>query len=96
MIGKIKEITNIDHYNSAYELIDENCDREFWEANDFDEDDLCFLRHFDDFEGYTYYIFNYEYVLATISGDPCGNDMITLDEFVEITMQLLREDRENR
>lgn len=96
MIDKIKEITNIDHYNSAYELINENCDREFWEANDFDADDLCFLQHFDDWEGYTYYVFNYEYVLTTISGDPCGNDMLTLDEFVETTMQLLREDRENR
>lgn len=93
MIETIKDIKSICSYNSCYELLDENTLREFWE--DFDEDDICFLRHFDDFEGYTYYVINYDYVLVACCEDVCG-DVMTLDDFIRETLGLLEEDRKGR
>lgn len=93
MIETIKDIKSICHYNSCYELLDENTHRKFWE--DFDEDDICFLRHFDDFEGYTYYVINYDYVLMACCEDVCG-DVMTLDDFIRETLKLLEADREDR
>ena len=95
MIETIKDIKSIYHYSSCYELLDENTDREFWEAHDFDEDDICFLRHFDDFEGYVYYVINYEYVLITLCEDVSG-DVMTLDEFINATLRALEYDRKER
>lgn len=95
MIENIRDIKSIYHYNSCYELLNENTDRDFWEENDFNDDDICFLQHFDDFEGYTYYIINYEYVIVTICEDVEG-EVITLEKFISETLKLLEEDREER
>ena len=93
MEGKIEDIKSISAYNSAYRLLDENTTSDFWK--DFDEEDICFLEHFDDFEGYQYFVINYDYVLTTICEDVIGNAM-SMDEFIDSVMELLKEDRENR
>lgn len=95
MIETIKEIKSIEHYMSAYEAIDENTDKEFWDKNNFNDDDICFLKHFDDYEYCSYYVINYEYVMVAQCGDIEG-DIMTMEEFINETMRLLNEDREER
>lgn len=95
MIKSIKEIQSIESYNSAYEALKENTDPAFFEEHNIDDDDICFLSHFDDWDGYAYYVINYDYVLITLSGDVEGN-MLTLEEFSNELLKLLEEDRRER
>lgn len=86
-------ISNISRYDSARELLDEFCGADFWDG--MDADDICFLNHFDDFEGYTYYAIDGGIYVT----DFCGGVMYSCEnfnEFLGYVMDWLKDDREGR
>lgn len=94
MVETIKGLKNISVYSSAYDLLEENMDREFF--CQFSDDDLSFLRGFDDFEFCTYFLLNYESVIVADSSGSIEGDALTIPEFVSEIMRLLQEYREER
>lgn len=87
-------INYISKYNCAKELLDEFCCMDFW--GEMDDDDICFLNHFDDFEGFGYYCVNAEEIYVTdFYGDvmySCKN----FNDFLLYVMEWLNDDRKAR
>lgn len=92
MKENLEQIHSIDSYNSLYELLQSEMDKEFWQQ--FSEDDLIFLNHCDDFDYYTYYVFNYDHVSVVEGSFVLA--VYTMEEFIAETMRMLQEDREER
>lgn len=90
------KIRKINTFNSAWELIDKY---DVIKETGFsaDEDDICFLQHFDDFEAFNYVVFDdfKVVVIDAINGDVIGNEM-TMGEFWKELIEMLNEDREER
>ena len=89
----MENITTITRYNSAYELLEEFCGIDWWDSIDVDDD--CFLRHFDDYDGFNYYcIDGVEIIVTEFCGDVvCCRDF---DAFLRDVESLLNDDREDR
>lgn len=88
------KIQYISRYNCAKELLDEFCGMDFW--GEMDEDDVCFLEHFDDFEGFSYYAINDGEIYVT---DFCGEVLYScpnFDDFLRHIMEWLADDRKER
>lgn len=100
----MEKVKSINEYVSAFDVIEEYCDcvslcdGESYIIMDeqiSDEDDICFLQHFDDYEAYTYYVINGETVIVTIDSDVSAQ-FDSMEKFWEAVHALLDEDRENR
>lgn len=92
MKNRIIDIENMSIFDSAFEVLQEcgNLDH-----NILDDDDICFLEHFDDFEGYQYVVINdLEYIAVMVDG--YHTNVTAYDQWLEELMELLKEDRENR
>ena len=94
MIDSMEKIKTIARYNDAYEVLENFCGMEFW--GEIDPDDDCFLRHFDDFEGMTYYCINEETFFVVESGWDVIAYFPSFEAFLRNIEDLLASDREER
>lgn len=95
MITNISEIESIKKYSSIYELVKENKCTSFWIDGKLDDDDICFLRHYDDYQEFTYFVINWDYVMIAVDDNVNGN-LILIEEFLTFVENLLQEDRVSR
>lgn len=101
----MERVNSISTFICAYDIIENYLDDNYKKSNDgeitifgesMSDDDVCFLEHFDDFEGYTYYVINSESVVVVLDdGTTCGQ-FDSMPEFWGTVHALLIEDRENR
>ena len=89
MIKNISEIKSIKSYWSIYELVKENKVTSFWIDEKLNDDDICFLRHYDDYQEFTYFVVNGDYVMIAVDDDVNGN-MILIEEFLTFVENLLQ------
>lgn len=89
----MSKINTIARYDSAYELLQEFCGAEFWD--EIGEDDDIFLRHFDDFEGFTYYAIDGAIYVTEFLGDVIDS-CPDFDTFLRQIIGWLEDDREER
>lgn len=94
MLKELNKMESISKYYSLWEMLEENTMKEWFEENHIDEDDKLFLQHCDDFEGFAYYVINYDYVVVTESDSVI--DRVSLQDFLDETIDRLKEDREER
>lgn len=94
MLNTLYKMNSISKYYSLWEMLEENTTKEWFEENHIDEDDKLFLQHCDDFEGFAYYVINYDYIVIT-DGDYII-DRASMQDFLEETLERLQEDREER
>lgn len=89
----LRRAESIRAYDSAYDLLGNECDPALleWMTEDF----LDFLRHVDDWEGLGYYCLNGEYVLVC---DSCNGDVLsfcTVSALLDYTVARYDEERED-
>ena len=86
----MKNIKNIHHYDSSYELLSETFGDDIFD--ELTEDEREYLECVDDYEGMSFYVVNGDTVLCCDSlGDVVGNP-VALEEFRRTLFDLAREE----
>ena len=89
----MKKFNYISRYDSAREILDEFCGPDFWDG--INDEDECFLDHFDDFEGYAYYAIDNQIVVTMFPGEVIAT-YDNFNDYLSAVMELLEEDRGER
>lgn len=84
------KLFNIDSYSDAYTLI---LEQDPDAINGLSSDVIFSLQHMDDFEGYKYYVFNYQTVTVTESDGTVITDY-SLQEFISDSIDRAAENAE--
>lgn len=89
----LKTVKNIQRFDSTFDVLENygNGEKNSTIKNmNFNEDEILFLRHCDDWESFEYLVFNDKYIMVV---DSCNGDaispVITLKEFWQETMEYM-------
>lgn len=86
----MKNIKNIHHYESSYDLLSDTFGDDVFD--ELTEDEREYLECVDDYEGMSFYVVNEDTVLCCDSnGDVVGNP-VALEEFRRTLFDLAREE----